>query len=92
MMQTLCNDYVLVLNVGMYNITMLPYSEYCIMLMLSVYMYEYYTLRIYIAVVFPYRWGRALQPSQPEASPTASATSRGLLAFRRRLPRPSRTS
>ena len=47
-------------NVGMYNITMLPYSEYCIVLMLSVYMYEYYTLRIYVTVVFLYPVGRGI--------------------------------
>jgi len=44
-------------NVGMCNITMLPYSEYCNVLILSVYMYEYYTLRMYIAVAFPYPMG-----------------------------------
>jgi len=44
----------------MYNITMLLYSEYCTMPMLSVYMYEYYTLRIYVVVVFSCPVGRGI--------------------------------
>ena len=33
---------------------MLLFSDYCIVLMLSVYMYGYPTRRIYVAVMFPY--------------------------------------
>jgi len=44
-------------NVGMYNITMHPYSDYCTVLMLSVYKYGYYTRRIYIVVAFSYPVG-----------------------------------
>ena len=38
----------------MYINTMLPYSNYCTMLMLSVYMYGYFTRHIYIAAAIPY--------------------------------------
>jgi len=41
-------------NIGMYNNTVLSYSDYYTVLMLSVYMYVYLTRGIYIAVTFPY--------------------------------------
>ena len=41
-------------NIGMYNNTMLSYSDYCTVLILSVYMYGYSTRRIYVTVTFPY--------------------------------------
>ena len=47
-------------KVGMYITTTLLYSDYCNMLMLSVYKYDYYTLGIYIAVAFPYLLGRGV--------------------------------
>jgi len=49
-------------NVGIYITIMLPYSDYYTMLMLSVYMHEYSTLRIYVAIVFPYLVGRGVKP------------------------------
>ena len=44
----------------MYNTVMLPYSNYCIVLMFNAYMYEYYTWHIYVAVAFPYLIGRGV--------------------------------
>jgi len=55
-------------EVGIYNTTTLSYSDYCTVLMLSVYMYGYYTLRIYVAVVFPYPVERLVIPSLLEDS------------------------
>jgi len=44
----------------MYITTILSYSDNCTVLMLNVYMYEYYTLCIYIALVFSYQLERGI--------------------------------
>ena len=54
------SNVVLVLKYGMYVITILTSSDYCTVLMLNVHMYGYYTLRIYVAVTFPYPLGRGI--------------------------------
>jgi len=41
----------------MYSTVMLSYSDYCTVLMLNAYMYEYYTWRIYAATAFSYLVG-----------------------------------
>ena len=46
--------------IEMYNTIMLPYSNYCNVLMLNVYTYEYYTMCTYIALAFPYPWGHGV--------------------------------
>jgi len=46
--------------IEMYNTIMLPYSNYCNVLMLNVYTYEYYTMCTYIALAFPYPWGQGV--------------------------------
>jgi len=43
----------------MYSIVILSYSDYCFVLMLNTYMYEYYAWHIYVVVAFSYlvQWG-----------------------------------